>query len=95
MSVPQFIEFGDRIVNVARIVSVAPPVRTADGYELDARVDGFSFKEIYDDMDDAIDRFTALATVLLGESPLRAADEERLDPDRLRSMLSELVSDAV
>lgn len=95
MSAPQFIEFGNRVVNVSRIVSLAPPVRTADGYELDARVDGFSFKEIYDDMDEAIDRFHSIATVLLGESPLRAADEEKLDPNRLRSMLSELVSDAV
>jgi hypothetical protein len=94
MSAPQFIEFGDRIVNVSRIVSMAPPVRTADGYELDARVDGFSFKEIYDDMDEAVERFTSLATVLLGEAPSRR-DEELLDPARLRAMLSDLVSDAV
>jgi hypothetical protein len=94
MSAPQFIEFGDRIVNVSRIVSMAPPVRTADGYELDARVDGFSFKEIYDDIDEAVERFTSLATVLLGEAPSRR-DEELLDPARLRAMLSDLVSDAV
>jgi hypothetical protein len=94
MSAPQFIEFGDRIVNVSRIVSMAPPVRTADGYELDARVDGFSFKEIYDDMDEAVERFTSLATVLLGEAPSRR-DEEMLDPVRLRAMLTDLVSDAV
>lgn len=94
MSAPQFLEFGDRIVNVSRIVSLAPPVRTSDGYEIVARVDGFSFTETYDDADDAIDRFRAIATALLGESPLRAADEEKLDPARLRSMLSELVSDA-
>ena len=92
MSAPQFIEFGNRVVNVSRIVSIAPPVRTSAGYELDARVDGFSFKETYDDMDEAIERFTALAAVLLGESPLRAADEEKLDPNRLRSMLSELAA---
>jgi hypothetical protein len=94
MSAPQFIEFGDRIVNVSRIVSMAPPVRTADGYELDARVDGFSFKEIYDDIDEAVERFTSLATVLLGEAPSRR-DEEMLDPVRLRAMLTDLVSDAV
>lgn len=94
MSAPQFIEFGDRIVNVSRIVSMAPPVRTADGYELDARVDGFSFKEIYDDIDEAVERFTSLATLLLGEAPSRR-DEELLDPARLRAMLSDLVSDAV
>ena len=94
MSAPQFIEFGDRIVNVSRIVSMAPPVRTADGYELDARVDGFSFKEIYDDMDEAVERFTSLATVLLGEAPSRR-DEEMLDPVRLRAMLTDLVSDTV
>jgi hypothetical protein len=94
MSAPQFIEFGDRIVNVSRIVSMAPPVRTSAGYEIDARVDGFSFKEIYDDMDEAIDRFRAVATVLLGESPLKH-DADKLDPARLRSLLSELVADAV
>jgi hypothetical protein len=94
MSAPQFIEFGDRIVNVSRIVSMAPPVRTADGYELDARVDGFSFKEIYDDIDEAVERFTSLATVLLGEAP-SGRDEEMLDPARLRAMLTDLVSDAV
>jgi hypothetical protein len=94
MSAPQFIEVGDRIVTVSRIVSMAPPVRTADGYELDARVDGFSFKEIYDDMDEAVERFTSLATVLLGEAPSRR-DEEMLDPVRLRAMLTDLVSDAV
>ncbi|HET7653548.1 MAG TPA: hypothetical protein VFK42_10965 [Acidimicrobiales bacterium] len=94
MSAPQFIEFGDRIVNVSRIVSMAPPVRTADGYELDARVDGFSFKEIYDDIDEAVERFTSLATVLLGEAPSRR-DEELLDPARLRAMLTDLVADAV
>jgi len=94
MSAPQFIEFGDRIVNVSRIVSMAPPVRTADGYELDARVDGFSFKEIYDDIDEAVERFTSLATVLLGEDPPRR-DEELLDPARLRAMLTDLVADAV
>jgi len=94
MSAHQFIEFGDRIVNVSRIVSMAPPVRTANGYELDARVDGFSFKEIYDDLDEAVERFTSLATVLLGESPTRH-DEEKIDPGRLRAMLSDLVADAV
>ena len=94
MSAPQFIEFGDRIVNVSRIVSMAPPVRTADGYELDARVDGFSFKEIYDDIDEAVERFASLATVLLGEAPSRR-DEELLDPARLRAMLTDLVADAV
>jgi len=94
MSAHQFIEFGDRIVNVSRIVSMAPPVRTANGYELDARVDGYSFKEIYDDLDEAVERFTSLATVLLGES-LTRHDEEKIDPGRLRAMLSDLVSDAV
>jgi hypothetical protein len=94
-SAPQFIEFGDRIVNVSRIVSMAPPVRTADGYELDARVDGFSFKEIYDDIDEAVERFTSLATLLLGEAPASRRDEEMLDPARLRAMLTDLVSDAV
>jgi len=94
VSAPRFIEFGDRIVNVSHVVSVAPPVRTADGYEIDARVDGYSFKEIYDDMDEAVERFTSLATVLLGAAPSRR-DEEMLDPARLRAMLSDLVSDAV
>ena len=43
-------------------------------------------------MDEALARFHSIATVLLGESPLRAADEEKLDPNRLRSMLSELAA---
>jgi hypothetical protein len=85
---------GVGLVLVWGIVSMAPPVRTADGYELDARVDGFSFKEIYDDIDEAVERFTSLATVLLGEAPSRR-DEELLDPARLRAMLTDLVADAV
>jgi hypothetical protein len=95
VSAPQFIEFGDRIVNVSRIVSMAPPIRTAAGFELEARVDGFSFKEIFDDIDEANARYADVATFLLaGHQPVRTI-EAADDPDRLRALLSELATEPV
>lgn len=69
MAVPQFIEFAQRIVNVSRIVTVSPPRMTAEGIELECRIDGNSYREHYRDEDEAELRYEVLKGWLLDEPP--------------------------
>ena len=91
MAVPPFIEFGERIVNTARIVTISPPRRTQDGFEIEARVDGFSHKEIYGDVDEADDRYAEIASTLLDlpPAPGRIESEDRSEITALLASLAE------
>jgi hypothetical protein len=92
VAVPPFIEFGERIINTTRIVSIAPPKRTADGHEIEARIDGFSHKEVYGNIEDADDRYDTLATLLLDMPPAHPVDAAE-ESHHLRAMLSSLADD--
>ena len=89
MAVPPFIEFGERIVNTSRIVTISPPRRTQDGFEIEARVDGFSHKEIYGDLDEAEDRYSEIASTLLDLPPMPGRAEDRNEITALLASLAE------
>lgn len=73
MSAPSFILFQGRILNTARLVTLAPPRPDSGKHIIEARADGgVTYTEEFDDPEEAAGRYLHLAAVLLGDADIAA-----------------------
>ena len=73
MTAPGFILFQGRILNTARLVTLAPPRPDNGKHIIEARAEGgVCYIEEYEDREEAAGRYLQLAAILLGDAEIAA-----------------------